>query len=143
MRGLPIMLKRYREIFYGLLLGIGVEIIDVGMHAQEEGRSYWVELFQTQPATLFYRFLFLSFGLGMGWLLWRKNKRERDFRELAETLRGFQRDVANPASVVHAQLQVLLTRKEFQLNQDVKEIVRSIYERSEQIVSLAKQDFGI
>lgn len=137
------MLERYREIFYGLLLGIGVEIIDVGMHAHEEGRSYWQELFQTQPATLFYRLLFLSFGLVMGWLLWMRNKRERDFRQIAETLRGFQRDIANPASVVNAQLEVLLTRKDLQLNQATEEIVRSIYERSRQIVSLTKQDFGI
>jgi hypothetical protein len=137
------MLERYREIFYGLLLGIGVEIIDVGMHAHEEGRSYWQELLQTQPATLFYRFLFLSFGLVMGWLLWMRNKRERDFRQLAETLRGFQRDIANPASVVNAQLEVLLTRKDLQLNQATEEIVRSMYERSRQIVSLTKQDFGI
>lgn len=137
------MLERYREIFYGLLLGIGVEIIDVGMHAHEEGRSYWQELLQTQPATLFYRFLFLSFGLVMGWLLWMRNKRERDFRQLAETLRGFQRDIANPASVVNAQLEVLLTRKDLQLNQATEEIVRSIYERSRQIVSLTRQDFGI
>jgi hypothetical protein len=137
------MLERYREIFYGLLLGIGVEIIDVGMHAHEEGRSYWQEMLQTQPATLFYRFLFLSFGLGMGWLLWKRNKRERDFRRLAETLRGFQRDIANPASVVNAQLEVLLTRKDLQLNQATEEIVRSIYERSRKIVSLTRQDFGI
>jgi hypothetical protein len=137
------MLERYREIFYGLLLGIGVEIIDVGMHAHEEGRSYWQELLQTQPATLFYRFLFLSFGLVTGWLLWMRNKRERDFRQLAETFRGFQRDIANPASVVNAQLEVLLTRKDLQLNQATEEIVRSMYERSKQIVSISKQDFGI
>lgn len=137
------MLERYREIFYGLLLGIGVEIIDVGMHAHEEGRSYWQELLQTQPATLFYRFLFMSFGLVMGWLLWMRNKRERDFRQLAETLRNFQRDIANPAAVVNAQLEVLLTRKDLQLDQATEEIVRSMYERSRQIVSLSKQDFGI
>lgn len=137
------MLERYREIFYGLLLGIGVEIIDVGMHAHEEGRSYWQELLQTQPATLFYRFLFMSFGLVMGWLLWMRNKRERDFRQLAQTLRNFQRDIANPAAVVNAQLEVLLTRKDLQLDQATEEIVRSMYERSRQIVSLSKQDFGI
>ena len=137
------MLERYREIFYGLLVGIGVEILDVGMHAHEEGRSYWQEAMQTQPATLLYRFLFLSFGVGMGWLLWKRNKRERDYRQVVETLRGFQRDVANPASVVNAQLEVLLTRKDLQLTQATEEIVRSMYERSRQIVSLTKQDFGI
>lgn len=137
------MLERYREIFYGLLLGIGVEIIDVGMHAHEEGRSYWQELLQTQPATVFYRFLFMSFGLVMGWLLWMRNKRERDFRQLAETLRRFQQEIANPASVVNAQLELLLTRKDLQLDQATEEIVRSMYERSRQIVSLTKQDFGI
>lgn len=137
------MLERYREIFYGLLVGIGVEILDVGMHAHEEGRSYWQEAMQTQSATLLYRFLFLSFGLGMGWLLWKRNKRERDYRQVVETLRDFQRDVANPASVVNAQLEVLLTRKDLQLTQATEEIVRSMYERSRQIVSLTKQDFGI
>ncbi|PYX63289.1 MAG: hypothetical protein DMG74_17580 [Acidobacteria bacterium] len=36
---------------------------------------------------LFYRVVFLLFGLVLGWLLWQKNKRERDFRRLAEALK--------------------------------------------------------
>ena len=51
------MLQRYREIFYGLLLGLGVWIIDVAMHAHEEGRSFWTELIRLQATTLFYRLL--------------------------------------------------------------------------------------
>jgi hypothetical protein len=34
------LLNRHKEIFYGLLIGFGVWVIDSIMHAQEEGGSF-------------------------------------------------------------------------------------------------------
>ena len=86
-----------------------------------EGHSFWDELIQHRPM-LFYRALFLLFGLVLGWLLWQKNKRERDFRRLAEALKRFHQDYGRDALLMHAKLQVLLTRPDLHLSPEAEEL---------------------
>ena len=133
------MLQRYREIFYGLLLGLGAWIIDVVMHSQTEGGGFWAELIRLEGATLFYRLLFVAFGFALGWSLWQKSKRERDFRQLAEILNRFHREIGEPAFLIHAKLEVLLTREDFHLAPGAEEIIRFVYDKSQRIVSLSKE----
>jgi hypothetical protein len=47
-----------------------------------EDQGFWFELIRPQPVMVAYRIFFIAFGLALGWLLWRKNKVERDFRSL-------------------------------------------------------------
>jgi hypothetical protein len=133
------MLQKYKEIFYGILFGLGAGIIDTVMHARMENTSFWIEMLQPQPAMIFYRALFIFFGVALGWLLWQKNKRERDFRHLAETVEKFHRDLCAPALLMHTKLQVLLTRQDLQLSREAEEVVRFAYERSREIQALAKE----
>lgn len=133
------MFKKYKEIVYGLLFGVGAAVIDTVMHAQMTYRSFWAESVNPQPAMIFYRVLFLFFGLALGWLLWQKNKRERDFRQLTETLERFHRELCAPALLMHTRLQVLLTKPDFQLSREAEEAVRSVYERSQEIQTLVKE----
>ena len=91
------MLQRYKEVFYGLLFGLGASVIDVFMHASMEQQGFWMELIHPQPIMVAYRVFFIAFGLALGWLLWRKNKVERDFRSLAETVEQFRRGISAPA----------------------------------------------
>lgn len=133
------MFHKYKEIAYGLLFGVGAAVIDTVMHAQMTDRSFWVESVRPQPAMIFYRVLFLVFGLVLGWLLWQKNKRERDFRRLAETVEKFHRDLCAPALLMHTKLQVLLTSKDLHLPHEAEEVVRFAYERSREIQTLAKE----
>ena len=133
------MLQKYKEIFYGVLFGLGAGIIDTVMHARMGNTSVWIEMVQPQPAMIFYRVLFIFFGVALGWLLWQKNKRERDFRHLAETVEKFHRDLCAPALLMHTKLQVLLTRRDFHLSREAEEAVRFAYERSQEIQTLAKE----
>ena len=133
------MLQKYKEIFYGILFGLGAGTIDTVMHARMEDTSFWIEMLQPQPAMIFYRVLFILFGVGLGWLLWQKNKRERDFRHLAETVEKFHHDLCAPALLMHTKLQVLLTREDLQLSHEAEEVVRFAYERSLEIQALAKE----
>ena len=133
------MFQKYKEIVYGLLFGVGAAVIDTVMHAQMTDRSFWVESVRPQPEMIFYRVLFLVFGLVLGWLLWQKNKRERDFRRLAETVEKFHRDLCAPALLMHTKLQVLLTSKDLHLPHEAEEVVRFAYERSREIQTLVKE----
>jgi hypothetical protein len=133
------MLQKYKEIFYGILFGLGACTIDTVMHARMENTSFWIEMLQPQPAMIFYRALFILFGVALGWLLWQKNKRERDFRHLAETVEKFHRDLCTPALLMHTRLQLLLTTEDFHLSPEAAEAIHFAYDRSREIQTLAKE----
>ena len=133
------MLQRYKEVYYGLLFGVGASIIDVSMHASMEDQGFWRELVRPQPAMAAYRGSFIVFGLAVGWLLWRKNKVERDFRRLLETVEQFRRGISAPAILIHSKLQLLLTRGDFHLPPEAEEMVRFAYEKSREIGALAEE----
>lgn len=133
------MLAKYREVFYGLGFGLGAVAIDVAMHARMEDGEFLVELVHPKPAMLFYRLLFLSFGITLGWLLWQRSQREREFRRVAEILDRFQRDIAGPAVLMHSKLQVLLTHPDCRLSPEAEAIVRFVYETSQEIQSAIKE----
>ena len=45
------MVKRYKEIFFGLLLGLAMWVVDAAMHTQlgesvHASRNFWLELVQ-------------------------------------------------------------------------------------------------
>ena len=133
------MLRRYKEVFYGLLFGLGASVIDVFMHASMEQQGFWMELIRPQPVMVAYRVFFIIFGLALGWLLWRKNRVERDFRSLAETVERFQTGIRQPAYLIHAKLQLVLMREDLQLPAEAEEMVRYAYEKSREIGDLAQE----
>jgi hypothetical protein len=134
------MMQRYKEVFYGLMFGLGASVIDVLMHASMEQQGFWTELLRPQPVMVAYRVFFIAFGLALGWLLWRKNKVERDFRSLAETVERFQKGIRQPAYLIHAKLQLFLTRTDLQLPAEAEEMVRYAYEKSREIGDLAQEE---
>ncbi|HXM95209.1 MAG TPA: hypothetical protein VOA64_13315 [Candidatus Dormibacteraeota bacterium] len=137
------MLNRYKEIFYGLLLGSGAWVIDAMMHAQEEGGSFWGEVVHVHGGTLFYRLFFIAFGLALGWSLWTRSRREREFRRLAEIYERFHREVVQPAFLIHAKCEELLLLDDSLLPAKAREAVRFIYDKVRSIESLSKERLSI
>lgn len=135
------MLQRYKEIFYGLLFGLGASVIDVTMHSSMGQQGFWTELVRPQPAMAAYRGSFIVFGLAVGWLLWRMNRVERDFRRLLETVEKFRCGISGPALLIHTKLQLLLTREDFHLPPEAEEMVRFAYERSREIGTQTQESF--
>jgi hypothetical protein len=74
---------KYKEIVFGVLFGIGASLIDVAMHATMGGGDWLSELFHPTFVMAAYRILFLLFGIGLGVVLWQRNRSERDFRQLS------------------------------------------------------------
>jgi hypothetical protein len=106
-----------------------------------EQQGFWTELLQPHLAMVAYRGSFIAFGLALGWLLWRKNKVERDHRTLLATVEQFRCGISGPALLIHTKLQLLLTRGDFHLPPEAEEMVRFAYERSREIGALAKETF--
>lgn len=131
------MVTRYREVCFGLLFGLAAVVIDIAMHAGMQDRHFFEELVHPEMAMLFYRILFLAFGVALGFLLWKTNVRERESRHLAEALEKLRRDIAAPALIIHSQSQLLLTREHPALPAEAESAVRTIYEQSKRLHSLA------
>ena len=130
------MLKRHREIFYGLLFGFGAAIIDMFIDSQTQGKSFWdVSLIMTS-----YRLCFVVFGFVLGWLLWRRNESERRFRLLQERLEKLRNEIGAPITMIHAQTQLLLGGPARQLPPDIESVIRNIYEQSQKLQSVKRED---
>lgn len=133
------MLTRYREIFFGLMFGLAAVLIDISMHAGMQGHSFAEELLHPETAMLYYRILFLAFGIVLGFLLWKKNKRERESRDLARAFDELGREIAAPSIIIHTQAQLLLTREHPALPPEAESAVRTIYEQSKRLQSLTNR----
>lgn len=131
------MLTNYKEIVYGAVFGFVALLLDTMMDAKSEGQGFLAEVAH-RPGMMLYRLLFLFFGILIGWLLWRNNQREREVRTLFENLRRFHQEYEAEAVVLHTSLQVLLT-KNLDLSPETESLVRSAYEKSRELQSLAKQ----
>jgi hypothetical protein len=131
------MLSNYKEIVYGIAFGLGAAALDTAIDAGTAERGFFAEL-GTHPAMILYRGLFVLYGFLLGWLLWTNNKRQRELRQLVENVRRFHQEYEAQAVVLHTNLQLLLT-KNLQLPPDADGLIRSTYEKSRNLQSLAKQ----
>jgi hypothetical protein len=128
------MLRHYKEIIYGLIFGLGAACIDTFVDATTEHKAFW----DFGLGMLLYRALFVLFGFILGWLLWRNNQSEREFRSLTAAIQKLQRDIGPPAVIIHAQTQLLLTKPGTPLPPEMEAIVRSIHEQSLKLQSITK-----
>jgi hypothetical protein len=131
------MLSNYKEIVYGVALGVGAAVLDTMLDAKAESQSFVAEIW-SHPAMILYRALFVLFGLIVGWLVWRNRKREHDLHRLMEDMRRFHHEYEAQAIVLHTNLQLLLT-KAVNLSPDGEALLRSTYEKSRELQALAKQ----
>jgi hypothetical protein len=130
------MLQNYKEIFFGLAFGIAAVLIDTGMDALAEGNSLADEV-AGHPSMMLYRAVFILLGLGLGWLLWNRNRREREYRQLAETLRNIQLVCEKESLLVRSTLQNLLIRHDVQLSDEAAQMVQQAYQKTEELQRVA------
>jgi hypothetical protein len=126
------MFQKYKEILFGLAFGIGAVLIDTGMDAMADGNSLIDEVGE-HPGMLLYRAAFIVLGLALGWLLWQRNRRERAFRQIAETLHRLQRDFGTQALLISTKLQTLLTRDDLHLSDGASQLLHEAYLKSQEL----------
>jgi len=131
------MLQNYKEIFFGLAFGVAAALIDTGADALSNGNSLADEITE-RPAMLLYRVVFIILGLALGWLLWKTNRREREYRKLAEMLRKLQHECERQALLLRATLQNLLVRKDVQLSDAASQLVQQAHEKTQELQKIAE-----
>ena len=136
------MLQGYKEIFFGLAFGIGAVIIDTAMDATAQGNSYFGEL-TAHPAMMLYRAVFILLGLVLGWLLWQRNRTEREVRHLTEILRRIQQQIGTQGLLLGSTLQTLLTRSDLGLSDEAQKLVHVAYQRTRELQSIAEEKLPV
>ncbi len=121
---------KYKEVIFGALFGVGASLIDVAMHATMRSGDFLTELIHPTPVMAVYRILFLAFGVGLGVVLWLRNRSERDFRQMSASFDALRKNITAPSMLVHANLQVLLMQHEGRIPDDALAVIRSAYENS-------------
>jgi hypothetical protein len=132
-----VVLRRHREIFYGLLFGFGAAVIDTFIDSKTQGTPFW----DFSVGMTLYRFCFVIFGFVMGWLLWRKNESERGARLLQDQLQALQKEIGAPITMIHAEAQLLLGGSKLQLSPEVQSVIRIIYEQSQKLQSINREKY--
>jgi len=131
------MLKKYKEIFFGLAFGIVANVLDTGVDALSNGNSLGDEVVE-RPAVMLYRAVFILLGLAFGWLLWKANRRERQYRQLTETLDRIQRECEQHTLLLRATLQNLLIRNDLHLSEAASQLLRQAYQQTQEFQSIAE-----
>lgn len=86
---------------------------------------------------ILYRLVFVLLGFVLGWLLWKNNTREREFRRVTETLDRLQHDCGTQAVLLRSKLQTLLTRDDLHLDEEARGLVDNAFQISRELQGLA------
>ena len=130
------MFQKYKEIFFGLAFGIGAVLLDTGMDAIADGNSLTDEISE-HPGMLLYRGIFIVLGLALGWILWQRNRRERQYRQMAETLHTVQQECETHALLLRTTLQNLLIRDDVKLSPAASQLVQDAYQKTQELQRIA------
>jgi len=131
------MLRKYKEIFVGLIFGIIAFVLDTAMDAAVDQHSLRGELAE-HPRMILYRGVFILVGFLLGWLLWRGNQAERESRRLQDVLRRIRQQCGNKGLLLGATLQTLLTRSDLGLSAEAQQLVQEAYRRCHEFQEIAE-----
>lgn len=138
------MIRRYKEIIYGLLLGLAMWVVDAAMHAQMEAEahstgSFAEELLHPGTTQFLFRGVFLAIAIAFGWSLWRSNWRERELRALESAIVAFHRQLDSPAMRIVSHVRMLQGRSGVTHDELATELTAIIGEDARIIDQLAQQ----
>ena len=136
-------LKCYKEIWFGLGLGVFAWLIDAVMHvelgAEVHAESLWAEIFAPHPTALIFRFFYLVIAIAFGIFLWRANWRERQLRALETAVIQFQRQLDAPALRLLGAIGQLQNRNAVRLDETASRLASEITTDATLIDELAKK----
>ncbi|MEJ7577683.1 MAG: hypothetical protein WKF74_11840 [Pyrinomonadaceae bacterium] len=138
------MFLRYKEIVFGVLLGLAMWIVDAAMHVSigadvHSSGSFLAELLEPGATQLLFRSVFLLISLLFGWSLWRSNWRERELRALERAIVAFHRQLDSPAMRIISHIRMLQGRAGVTRDEVAAELADAIGDDARVIDGLAKQ----
>lgn len=137
------MIRRYKEIWYGLLIGLTTWSLDAMMHASMHGHLTWgnfsQELLSEDITQLFFRTLFILISVALGFALWRSNQRKYQVEDLQLTLNSLHRQVVSPLLLITGYCRLLSLKEGWPVSKETIEMIEKIQLNAEQINDIIKQ----
>lgn len=139
------MIRRYKEIFFALLLGLAMWAADAVVHtvmehsANDRRPEFIEELLLPGGPQLGARLLYLGFAVVCGWLLWRSNRQERAVRDLERRIGAIQEQIVVPATLILHECNDLLRSEGLKV--EAANIVRDMRDHARRIDDCVK-DFS-
>ena len=136
--------RRYKEIIFGLLLGLAMWGVDAVMHAQlgadvHSSGSLADELLRPGTTQLIFRSGFLVISMAFGWALWRSNWRERELHALEDAIIAFHRQLGSPAMRIVSHVRMLQGRPAVSRDEVAASLAESIGDDARTIDHLTQQ----
>src|SRR5574341_1746205 len=98
------MFGRYKEIWYGMIIGVSIWALDAALHPSGRGQfgfgAFARELIVGDPPKILLRFLFLIVSGALGFSLWQSRERARRMRDLQMAINLLQRQIVNPLLLI-------------------------------------------
>ena len=127
----------YREIWYGVFMGISIWMLDAAMHATMRGSIGWrvfaKELIASDSAQLLFRALFVIVAVAFGFSLWRSNQSKRQVEELRDEINALYRQIANPLLLIVGYSRMLPIKQGWPVGPEAVEIAYEIKRNAEAI----------
>ena len=138
-----LVLGRYKEIWYGIAIGISMWILDAMMHASSHGLPTWShftrEVIASDSAQLLFRALFVLVSLAFGVSLWRSNQRKHQARNLCAGVGTLYSQIANPLVLIVGYSQILSLKEGWPVSREEVEILKDIQMNARRIDELIKR----
>ncbi len=135
--------KSYREIWFGIGLGVFAWLVDAVMHVElgtdVHAKSLLTEIFAPHPTAVIFRGFYLVMAVAFGFFLWRANWRERQLRALEQAVVAFQRQLDAPALRISGAVRGLQNRNSVRLDETAGRLASEIGSDAAAIDELAKK----
>ena len=122
--------KRYKEVWYGVAMGVSVWMLDAAMHASVHRQFNWSgfakEIIATDSAQLLFRTLFVIVSTAFGISIWRSNQRKSRIQDLNGAFDSLYRRIANPLVLIVGYSQMLSLKEGWPVGREAIEIVDEI-----------------
>jgi hypothetical protein len=137
------MIGRYKEIWYGVAIGISMWILDAMMHASMHGHlnrhTFIKEIFVDDATQLFFRSLFVVVALAFGFTLWRSNLRKDQVEDLQTVIDLFHRQTVNPLLLIVGYCRLLSFKEGWPVSRQEIEIIHEIQLNAQKLGEVINQ----
>lgn len=138
-------MRQYKEILFGLALGLAMWVIDAAMHAQiRPNEASWTgnlirELSSPGHAPLFFRVLFCALAVLLGLVLWRSNQRQRQAQDTEQKLRNLHRAMTSPVMLILGYSKLLIGNRELHADSTTQFMIQVIHDSALKLQALAEK----
>ncbi|MBI3652702.1 MAG: hypothetical protein HY231_16895 [Acidobacteria bacterium] len=133
------MFRWYKEIWFGVAMGICMWMLDALMHTTQHNEFTWSafgqEIGANDSNSLIFRSMFVIVSIGLGSSLWRSNQRRNQITHIQSLLSALRRQIGNPSLLIVEYAQMLHLREGWPVGRDSIQIIQEIQANAQKITN--------